>query len=98
MAEIGEGVRGDRLPPCRDEARRAEQRVAGLLQAAHHERAGLDVPIRIPAHRVVAPAGQQRGLLLAPGDRKLILSGEMSDAAEVEYHDRMQRVLPFGVE
>ena len=57
VAEIGEGVRRERMPPCRGQPRRAaEDHVVGALQPPHHKRAGLDVPIGVPADRVVALA------------------------------------------
>ena len=40
------------------------------------------MPVGVPADRVVAFAGQERRLLRAPGDRKLIFSGEVRNAAE----------------
>src|SRR5262249_9236183 len=66
VAQIGGGVRRERMPPCLDEPRRAEDHVVGALEPPHHERAGLDVPIGVPANRVVAFADQQRRLIAAP--------------------------------
>ena len=37
-------------------------------------------------------------LLRAPGHRKLVLAGEMGDAADVEDEQRMQRVFALHIE
>ena len=77
--------------------RRAEQLLLPF-DLAHHEIAGLEPPIDVPLGRLVAAVQEQRGLGLAPVDRKLVLLGEVADAAEVEHHDRLQRMLPRRAE
>ena len=89
---------GKRLPPGGNEAGRAENRIVGALQPLHDERAGRHVPIGIPADGVVTSAGQQRRLIRAPCHRELIFSRKVSDAAEIENQNRVQRILPLGVE
>src|SRR5207237_3383300 len=56
----------------------------------------LEGPVAVPAIRIVTPGRQQGGLHGVPFDRKLVLAREMRDAAEVEYENLMQRVLPLG--
>ena len=53
------------------------------------------MPIGVPPHWVVAFAGQERRLIGAPCDRKLVFSSEVSDASKIENDDRMQRILSF---
>ena len=82
----------DRTRPGFGDRRRAEQLLLAF-DLAHHEIAGLEPPIDVPLGRLIAGVQKQRALGLAPGDRKLVLPGEVADAAEVEYHDRVQRML-----
>jgi hypothetical protein len=92
MPEIGERMAHDRLRPGFGDCRRTEQSLLAF-DLAHHEIAGLQPPIDVPLGRSIAGVQQQRALRLAPGDWKLVLPGEVADAAEVEYHDRLQRML-----
>ena len=77
--------------------RRAEQLFLAL-DLAHYEIAGLQPPIDVPLGRLIAGVEEQRAFRLAPGDGKLVLLGEVADAAEVEYHDRLQGMLPRRAE
>src|ERR1700712_960079 len=76
---------------------RAEQLLLAL-DLAHYEIAGFQSPIDIPLGRLIAGVQEQRTFRLAPGDGKLVLPGEVADAAEVEYHDRLQGMLPRRAE
>ena len=75
--------------------RRAEQ-LFFLFQFLHHELARRAGPIDVPLGRLVANVQKQRRLGLIPADRELVLLGEMADAAEIEDHDRLQRMLADG--
>src|ERR1700730_18486719 len=86
------------MPPRASQARFAEDRVVRAFEPLHDEGTGRHVPIGVPTHGVVTLVLQQRGLLRTPLRRKLIFSAEMRNAAEIEYEDRMQRVLPLGGE
>jgi len=63
------------------------------LDRPHHEAAGLKSPIDVPLDRLVAAVQQHFILRRAPIDRILVLFCEVTDAAEVEDHDRLQRML-----
>ena len=65
---------------------------------AHHEIARLEPPIDVPLGRLVAGSKSIALRASLQLDRKLVLLGEMADAAEVEHHDRLQRVLPRHAE
>jgi hypothetical protein len=96
VAQISQGMRGDGVRPCLDQPRRAEDQVIRALQSPHDERARRDVPIGIPAHGIVALAGQQPRFIGAPRRRELVFSSKVSNAAEIENQDRVLRILALG--
>src|SRR5215831_19300951 len=95
VAEIGERVRGDSSKPRPDKPRRTEDDVIPAFESVHDKLARVQRPIAVPTGTVVA-LGNEQGVLitiLAPRDRKLVLSRKIGDAAEIEDEDLMKRVV-----
>src|SRR5664279_493303 len=94
MLQISYGMVRHCAPPRRGQSRGAEDFFA--FEPLHHELARLEPPIDVPLGWFVTAVQEQLRLGLAPGDRKLILLGEMAYAGEIVDQDRMQRVLADG--
>src|SRR3954466_8516992 len=78
--------------------RRGTEQAFFALDLAHHEITWLEPPINVPLRRLVTFIEQHRFFRCAPVDRKLVFFREVADAAEIEDHDRLQRMLSFRIQ
>src|SRR5882757_5949412 len=76
---------------------RAEQALLPF-DHAHHEIARLEPPINVPLSWLVAAVEQHFVFRFTPVDWKLVLFRVVADAAEIEDHDCLQRMLSFRVQ
>ena len=90
----GRGLLAARLRPSRD----GPKITSSVVSSRCMTKSRVPWTSRRPSAPVVTLAGEQRGLLVAPLHRELVLSAEMRDAAEIEHHNRMQWVLPLGTD
>ena len=96
VLQIGDRMFEDGVGPGPGQSGGAEKLFLAL-QFFHDEFARFQPPINVPQRRLVAAIDEQRRLGRGKGHGKLVLLGEMADAAEVEDHDRVQRMLPRGM-
>src|SRR5947199_866865 len=86
-----------RLRPGISDSWRAEQ-ILLFFDFAHHKIARFEPPIDVPFGGLIARVQEHGAFSVAPADRKLVLFGEMANAAEIEYHDGLQRMLSDGAQ